>query len=63
MTKLWRNTNKMSIKIKQNGERYRLVIDDEEWEFLDRKSMELGLKFLLDLKEKRGKIQKSNKDF
>ena len=63
MTKLWRNTNKMSIKIKQNGEKYRLVIDDEEWEFLDRKSMELGLKFLLDLKEKRGKIQKSNKDF
>lgn len=49
----------MAIKIKQNNQKWRLNIEDEEWEFETRAEMEKGLKILLDLKERKGNI-KSN---
>ena len=44
----------MGIKIKQQGTKWRIGIDEnEEWEFESRADMEKGLKVLLDLKEKK----------
>ena len=51
----------MSIKIRQNGDNYRVNLDDEEWQFNSRKEMEAGLKILLDMKDKKGKLPKENK--
>jgi len=47
----------MGIKIKQTNQKWRLCIEDEEWEFATRKEMEVGLKTLLDMKEKKGNIK------
>ena len=47
----------MGIKIKQQQEKWRLELDNEEWQFDNRKDMEDGLKILLDLKEKKGRIK------
>jgi len=48
----------MGIKIKQNRMKWRIEIDNEEWEFEDRKEMEANLKILLDMKERKGDISK-----
>lgn len=48
----------MGIKIKQYGQKWRIMIDEnEEWEFENRADMEKGLKTLLDLKEKKGQLK------
>jgi len=49
----------MSIKIKQQQEKWIIELEQEVWQFANRKEMELGLKQLLDLKEKRGNIKKN----
>lgn len=51
----------MAIKIKQNGQKWRVELQEEEWEFEDRTDMEKGLKTLLDLKEKKGQIRRQIK--
>lgn len=51
----------MAIKIKQNNQNWRLNIEDEEWAFESRKEMESALKILLDLKEKKGNIQNTER--
>lgn len=38
--------------------KWRIEIDNEEWEFEDRKEMEANLKILLDMKERKGDISK-----
>ena len=47
---------KMVIKIKQHGEKWRMILDNEEWEFKDRKEFEENLKKILDIKEIKGGI-------
>lgn len=51
----------MSIRIKQQSEKYVLVLDDEEWIFNDRKTMEAGLKYMLDMKDKHKKGVKNDR--
>lgn len=46
----------MSIKIKLHQGNWRLIIGDEEWQFLNRKELDIVLKTLLDYKEKYGKL-------
>lgn len=47
----------MAITIKQRGEKWRMIIQDEELEFENRKKLDENLKTILDLKEKYGKIK------
>jgi hypothetical protein len=47
------------MKIKQYGEKWRLEVENEEWEFRSRKDMESRLKILLDLKESKGQLKVS----
>lgn len=52
----------MAIKIKQQGQKWRIGIDEnEEWEFESRADMEKGLKILMDLKENKGQIRRQIK--
>ena len=51
----------MSIKIKQQQEKWIIQLDEETWQFQNRKEMEAGLKQLLDLKEKKGNIREERK--
>ena len=44
------------IKIKQQGDSFRLEIQNEEWKFGSREEMEKALKQLLDLKDAHGKL-------
>jgi len=48
----------MTIKIRQQQQKWQLQLDEETWQFESRKEMETGLKQLLDLKEKKGNIRK-----
>ena len=48
----------MGIKIKQAGTKWRISIEDEEWEFESRAEMEKNLKTILDMKEKKGQIKR-----
>ncbi len=47
----------MAITIKQHGEKWRIAIESEEWEFDSRKSLDDNLKKILDIKEKNGRIK------
>ena len=47
----------MGITIKQHNEKWKLFIENEEWQFDDRKSMENAIKVLLDIKERNGRIK------
>lgn len=47
----------MAIKIKQHGEKWRIVIENEEWEFGTRKEFDENLKKILDIKDKNGRIK------
>jgi len=50
------------ITIKQREEsKWKLFINDEEWNFKDRKEMETALKQLLDLKVKNGSLVRKEK--
>jgi len=51
----------MAIKIRQYGQKWRIELIDEDWEFDSRADMEKGLKTLLDLKQKKGQIRGANK--
>jgi hypothetical protein len=51
----------MSIKIKQQQQKWLIQLDEETWQFESRKEMEVGLKQLLDLKEKKGNIRNDTK--
>ena len=51
----------MAIKIRQHGQKWRVELQEEEWEFENRADMEKGLKTLLDLKEKKGQIKRELK--
>ena len=58
----------MGIKIKLRKDKYRLLIEQEEFEFENRSQMEAILKLFLDLKESRGRtglqrFQRKYKDF
>ena len=46
------------IALRLKGNKYRLEISGEEWEFDTRAEMQSILDYLLDLKEKRGKVNK-----
>ena len=46
----------MVITIKQHGEKWKMIINNEEWEFEDRKDFDDNLKIILDTKEKKGRI-------
>lgn len=46
------------IAIRQKSNKYRLEIAGEEWEFDTREEMQKVLDYLLDLKEKNGKVNK-----
>jgi hypothetical protein len=48
----------MAITIKQNGETWRVLIENEEWNFNDRKDLDENLKKILDIKEKKGRLIK-----
>ena len=48
----------MAIKISQAGEKWRLAIIEEEWEFPSREKMEEELRRLLNMKETYGKVRK-----
>jgi len=48
----------MAIKIKQHAEKWRIEIEREEWEFDSRKDLDDNLKKILDIKEKKGRINK-----
>lgn len=47
----------MSITIKQRQKKWRLEINQEEWEYPDRESMEIDLKELLDMKVDKGELK------
>lgn len=47
----------MAITIKQHGEKWRLIIENEEWSFENRKDLDDNLKKILDIKEKKGQIR------
>ena len=47
------------IAIRLKGNKYRLEISGEEWEFDSREEMQRRLTYLLDLKETNGKINKN----
>jgi hypothetical protein len=51
----------MAIRIKQREQKWQLQLDEEVWEFENRKDMEAGLKTLLDLKEKKGNLKKDRR--
>ena len=46
----------MAINIKQEGNKWKLGISEEVWQFDSRAEMEKCLKTLLDIKEKKGRI-------
>jgi hypothetical protein len=48
------------IKIKQHQQKWRISIENEEFEFSTRKEMEAILKLLLDTKEKSGNLRGSD---
>ena len=48
----------MGLKISQYGEKWRIEIVEEVFEFPDRATMELELKRILDMKEEYGKVRK-----
>ena len=45
------------IGIKQNGEKWNMIIKEEQWQFETREQMEDILKNLLDMKETHGKLK------
>jgi hypothetical protein len=47
----------MAITIKQMGQKWRIELHEEEWNFESRAEMEKGLKTLLDIKENKGNIR------
>lgn len=47
----------MSIVIRQRNQKWRLEIREEEFEFENRSEMEMALKDILEMKEKRGQIK------
>jgi hypothetical protein len=47
----------MGITITQRGEKWRMRIQDEVWEFENKETFEKHLKEVLDLKEKHGRIE------
>ena len=49
------SSNKMTIKITQYGEKWRIGIEHEVWEFDDRKDFDENLKTILDIKDKKGR--------
>lgn len=50
------------IKIKQNNQKWRIEIQEEEWQFESREEFESALKTLLDLKEINGQLPKRRDD-
>ena len=50
----------MAITIKDRGDKWRVVIQQEEWEFDKRKTLDENLKKILDMKEKDGRINNGN---
>jgi len=47
---------KMSIKIKQQNQKWVLELNEEVWEFDNKREMEYALRQLLDLKERKGNL-------
>lgn len=50
------------INIKKRGDKWRINIKDEEFEFDSRKQMQINLDDLLDMKEKHGNIRQPQQD-
>lgn len=48
----------MGITIKIYDGKWRIEIENEKWEFENRKELDIGLKTLLDLKDKKGRVKK-----
>lgn len=48
------------IKIKQNDGKWRILVDNEEWEFKDLEEMQKELNNILGIKSKHGIISKEN---
>ena len=46
----------MSIKIKQQNQKWVLELNEEVWEFDNKREMEYALRQLLDLKERKGNL-------
>jgi len=53
----------MVIKIKQRGDKWRIGMDNEEWEFKDREEFDEFFKKILDIKEKKGRIKHDERMF
>lgn len=47
----------MAITIKQRGEKWRMIIQEEELEFEDREKLDKNLKIILDLKQEYGGLK------
>jgi len=47
----------MSVEIKKHGEKWRVVIKNEEWEFNDKMEMDQVLEKILNWKNKHGSIK------